>query len=208
MNIINAYPTPIGTFEIENCESLNKGLTEFIYNIRAIEKGSNYQRSMAGPQGYHTKEDLLSHDNPFIIEFHQKISEKIVEYYSTITDDPMGPNTKMASWGMIYGPGDYSTPHTHPLADISSVYYCKVPDGLLKEWPDSMPGAFHYIDPRPASRWDINFATNSIESIPAKEGTGAIHPGWLEHYVTPHYLKDDRIAIATNVFIDHGTFFK
>ena len=73
MNIINAYPTPIGTFEIENCESLNKGLTEFIYNIKAVEKDSS-QYSMAGPQGYHTKEDLLSYDNPFIIEFHQKIN--------------------------------------------------------------------------------------------------------------------------------------
>jgi uncharacterized protein (TIGR02466 family) len=114
----------------------------------------------------------------------------------------------MASWGMIYGLGDYSTPHTHPLADISTVYYCKVPEGLLEEWEKSKPGAFHYIDPRPASRWDRNFATNSVESIPAKEGTGAIHPGWLEHYVTPHYLKVDRISISTNVFIDHGTFFK
>ena len=46
MNIINSYPTPIGTFEIEDCESLNKGLTEFIYNIKAVEKGSNYQHSM------------------------------------------------------------------------------------------------------------------------------------------------------------------
>ena len=208
MNIINAYPTPIGTFEIEDCESLNKGLTEFIYNIKAVEKGSNHQYSMAGPQGYHTKEELLSRNNPFIIEFREKISEKIIEYYSTITDDSMGPNTKMASWGMIYGPGDYSTLHTHPLADMATAYYCKVPEGLLEEWEKSKPGAVHFIDPRPASRWDRNFTINSVEPIPAKEGTGAIFPGWLEHYVTPHYLKEDRIAIATNVFIDHGTFFK
>ena len=38
MEIINAYPTPIGSFEFENCEYLNQGLVEFLYDIRDKEK--------------------------------------------------------------------------------------------------------------------------------------------------------------------------
>ena len=152
--------------------------------------------------GYHTKEDLLSRDNSFIKEFHKIISAKIKEYYSSITDKTIGDNTKMVSWGMIYGSGDYAKLHTHALADISSAYYCKVPDGLLED------GALTHIDPRPSARWDINFTDNSVQSFSAKEGSGIIFPAWLEHYVTPHYSKSNRICISTNVFIDHGTFFK
>ena len=34
MDIFNAFPTPVGTFEFEDSESLNKGLSEFLYNVR------------------------------------------------------------------------------------------------------------------------------------------------------------------------------
>jgi uncharacterized protein (TIGR02466 family) len=204
MTITPTYSTPIGTYELENTEAMNKGLCEFIYSIRASEEGTNQQYSMGGPHGYHTKEDLLSRNNVFMKQFHELVSEQIVAYYSSITDEEIGPNTKMVSWGMIYGPGDYSKPHVHPLADIATSYYCKVPKGLLKEGE----GTFHHIDPRPAAKWDTNFTDTSINSITPKEGTGAIFPGWLEHYVTPHFLEEDRICISTNVFIDHGTFFK
>lgn len=203
MIVTTEYSTPIGTYELEDSTEMNKGLCDFLYSIRDKEKGSNLQYSMAGPNGYHTKDDLLSRNNPFMEMFHKKVSEQIVTYYEAITGRVIGPNTKMVSWGMIYSAGDYSKTHTHPLADIATAYYCKVPKGLAGE-----DGAFHHIDPRPAGRWDTNFTDSSMNFVPAKESTGAIFPGWLEHYVTPHFLEEDRICIATNVFIDHGTFFK
>jgi len=65
-----------------------------------------------------------------------------------------------------------------------------------------------HTDPRPNSKWDINFTDTSSNQIKVKEGQGLIFPGWLDHYVTPHKSKDTRICISTNIFIDHGTFFK
>lgn len=198
MEIKNSYPTPIGTFNLENSDDLNKGLSEFICGLRNEDSPS---RSMVG--GYHTKEDLLSRNNPFIQEFHKIISKQILEYHSNISRTPLGPNTKMVSWGMIYNSGDHSVTHTHAQADISSAYYCKVPKGL-----SNGQGEFRHLDPRPAARWDTNFAEQSFQEITPKEGMGIIFPGWLEHYVTPHNLNEERICITTNVFIDHGTFFK
>ena len=191
MKIKNEFPTHIGTFQIDNSESLNKGLTELLLNLK---KEDNQQRSMVG--GYHTKEDLLSLDNPFIKEFHKLISEQILDYHSQITKESFGQNSKMVSWGMIYGAGHYSKPHTHPLADISSAYYCKVPK-------DIKGGTFEYVDPRPNAKYDINFTHESVKRILPKEGLGIIFPGWLDHYVTPHSIKDERICITTNIFIDH-----
>jgi len=196
MNINNLYPTPIGNFIIEKSGEMNKGLTDFIHSLRSEDSPS---RSMIG--GYHTNEDLLTRDNLYIKQFHEIISEQIFKYCSAIGITYIGPNTKLASWGMIYGSGNHTVSHTHAGADISSAYYCKVPKNLSKG-----EGEFVHSDPRPAARWDRNFQATSTE-VPCQEGTGIIFPGWLEHYVTPHTSNEDRICITTNVFIDHGTFF-
>lgn len=196
MNIQNAFSTPIGTFQLTNSETLNKGLTDLLLNIK---KEDNHQRSMVG--GYHTKEDLLTLDNIFIKEFHTKISAIILEYHDRITNESMGKNTKMVSWGMIYGAGDYSKPHVHPLADISTSYYCKVPKNMVG-------GTFEYTDPRPAAKYDINFTHVSAQKILPIEGHGIIFPGWLDHYVVPHSNDENRICITTNVFIDHESEIK
>ena len=201
MDIFNAFPTPVGTFEFEDSESLNKGLSEFLYNVRDEDINSgNLQRSMGGPNGYHTKEDIMTRDNPFIKEFHKLISGIISDYYSRICDIQVGENSTMVSWGMIYGSGAHSRVHTHPGVDLSTSYYCKVPDGLTDK-----DGVFNFIDPRAAARWDRNFDFAPGMIVP-KEGTGAIFPSWLDHYVNPHYCDGDRICIATNVFIDKGTY--
>lgn len=198
MNIMKAFPTPVGFFNIENSDTLNKGLTDFIYSIKHEDSP---QRSMIG--GYHTNEDLLSRNNSFIQEFHKIISFQIKEYYKKNFEGEMGPNTKMVSWGMIYGKGHHSVVHTHPNADISSAYYCKIPSNLSE-----LEGSFVALDPRSAAKWDRNYKKGSSTIIQPKEGLGIIFPGWLDHYTIPHNSDEDRICMTTNVFIDHGTFFK
>ena len=76
MNIMNAFPTPVGFFDIQDSSSLNKGLSDFIYSIKNEDSPN---RSMIG--GYHSNEDLLSRDNKFIKSFHKIISYQIKEYY-------------------------------------------------------------------------------------------------------------------------------
>ena len=199
MEIVNAFPTEVGIFEFEDCEYLNQGLVEFLYDIRDKEKSLG--RSMTGYNGYHTPDDLLKRDNHFIKEFHKKITEVLLEYIPIVTTNTLGEHTRMSSWAMIYGSGSYSRYHVHPGADVSSVYYCKVPSSLKNG-----EGIFEYHDPRPACLYDRNLSAE-IRTKP-KEGSGSIFPGWLAHSTTPHYSKEDRICIATNIFIDHGTFFK
>jgi uncharacterized protein (TIGR02466 family) len=196
MQILNTFPTKVGLFSVENNTELNKGLSDFVYSIRNEESP---QRSMVG--GYHTKEDLLTRNNPFIKSFYSIIVNQISEYFKNFSTKPVGQNTKLVSWAMIYGAGHYSKPHTHPGADFSSAYYCKIPNLPKGE------GDFIVTDPRHSAKWDKNYSEDTSLTITPKEGLGIIFPGWLEHYVTPHNLNEDRICITTNIFIDHGTFF-
>lgn len=195
MKTLSLFPTTVGIFQVQDSESLNKELSNFIYSIKHEESP---QRSMVG--GYHTKEDLLTRNNSYIQSFHNIITSQVKEFYFNLTGKEAGPNTKMGSWAMIYGKGHHSRVHVHPLADFSSAYYCKVPK--LNEGE----GDFIAQDPRPAAKWDRNYTKQSSFTYTPKEGQGIIFPGWLDHYVSPHSSDEDRICITTNVFIDHGTF--
>ena len=193
MDVHQIFTTPVASFKIENSDDLNKGLCDYILNLK---REDNPQKSMVG--GYHTKEDILKDDNKFVQEFRNIIQYNAESYYGK----KFGTNTKMSAWGMIYEPGNsYSKPHGHAYTDLSSAYYCKVPN-------DMIGGDLSFMDPRPAAKMDMKFADESILNIKPVERQGLIFPGWLEHYVEPHKSSDYRICITTNFFIDHGTFFK
>jgi len=198
MEIDKLYCTPIGRFKIDNYEKMNLGLLELVYSMRNLDAKNIDQYSMAGPTGYHTSLDLLKHDNKYISQFKKHLASQVAEYYVNLTGKNLydDRNAYFTSWGMIYGAGDYSKIHTHPKADLAVAYYIKVP-----KHNNSIEGSFSHIDPRPAARWDNNFMGAIEPSINPNEGEGIIFPGWLEHYVNPHQSDEDRVCIATNVFI-------
>lgn len=193
LNTHQSYSTPIGTFELEDSDDLNKGLVEFLYDIKKTDKSLG--RSMTGDHGWHSPEDLLHRDNLFIKEFHKQISGVVFEYYWKKFEDAY-----MTSWGMIYGPGAYSRDHVHPGSDLSIAYYCKVPKDLGND-----EGMFCFNDPRPQARWDRCFDLPA-GIIDPREGVGVIFPSWLDHYVNPHSRDGDRICISTNVSLEHGRY--
>ncbi len=188
-----SYPTPIGTFELEDSDDMNNGLVELLYDIKKTEKSLG--RSMSGDHGWHSPEDLLTRDNTSIKEFHKRISEVIFEYYWKKFEGAM-----LTSWGMIYGPGAYSRDHVHPGCDLAMTYYCKVPKGLIDD-----EGLLCINDPRPQARWDRCF-DHTAGIIDPREGVGAIFPAWVDHYVNPHFRDGDRICISTNVKLEHGRY--
>jgi len=194
MIIENLYPTPLGRFCFVDSTELNRGLSDFIYSIRNEDSP---QRSMRG--GYHTNEDLLSRDNVFIKQFHGKISDQIFQYLNKIGVTYIGPNTKIASWAMIYGQGHYAECHTHAGADISSAYYCKVPKDLKTN-----EGNFIHVDPRSSAQWDRNFQTNSTQEISIQEGYGIIFPGWLTHKSQYSDTEEPRYVIAADSYVGVG----
>jgi uncharacterized protein (TIGR02466 family) len=209
--IINGiFPTPVACYDLSDSDEMNKGLSEYILSIEADEKAEgNFQFSMVGQTGYHTKDDLLLRDNPFVDEFVDRIRNEIATYWSAITDgSPLPANTRLVAWAMIYRKGDYTMVHNHPEANLSITYYPKVPEGLSEgsDINDNKPkeGSLAYIDPRPAARYDGSFSAESTSGIIPKEGTGIIIPGWLEHFVVPHQSENIRICIAMNVFMPKG----
>ena len=203
MKIQGLFPTNVGKFSFENPEKLNQGLAKFIYDLRLQETEKDIpQYSMGGPSGYHTSGDILKWDNEYIKEFHEQISSHIKAYHNISYGKLDKEHTKLWSWAMIYGRGDFSILHSHGDSVISSVYCVKIPNNMIDEMdkqPNDIPsGTFHIVDPRSIAKVALNKASHPV---PLKEGHGLIFPGWLEHFVTPHNIDDDRICITTNMRI-------
>jgi len=192
------FPTPITEFFSNWSKEDNDALVECIRNKEKTDKAENHaQYSMAGKTGYHTKDDLLLSDESIIVKFKDLMQDVLNNHSIMVTGKPLAEDTKIVGWGMIYREGDHSLTHQHPLADLSACYYLEVPE-IEK---DTEEGCIVFLDPRPTGRFG-NFSGNGLEiPVPAKAGVGLIFPSWLEHYVTPHYEKTERIALAINVFM-------
>ena len=80
--------------------------------------------------------------------------------------------------------------HIHG-AEISGVFYVKVPEG------DS--GRLVLVDPRTR----VNMSEKRLRSlnfpIDPKEGTFVLFPSWLEHYVEPNKSDGIRISMSFNL---------
>ena len=213
MKLATMFPTTVGEFSLENPEELNKGLAKYIYDLRLQETEKDIpQYSMGGPSGYHSSGDILQWDkerlpwrDKYITEFHEQISNHIQAYYNISFGKLDKKHAKLWSWAMIYGRGDFSILHSHGNSLISSVYCVKIPDNMImdKQPNNISPGTFHAVDPRSTAKIALN---KTRHPVLLEEGQGLIFPGWLEHFVTPHNIDDDRICITTNMRIfNNGT---
>ena len=129
------------------------------------------------------------------IHKHAKIYQEILKFKHPLQINPL--------WININGYKDYNIEHIHPHAVASGVFYIKIPpldknDGALKfvhplgqfleyDWPyDSVSEPNKYN----TNRW----------FIPPKVNQLLLFPGWINHTVTPHHVKDeDRISISFNL---------
>ena len=106
------------------------------------------------------------------------------------------------SWFNINYPGGSNLPHNHPTADISGVYYIKIPVNS---------GHLYFSNPNPVgyewtNRDDIfNINTNTIAAdsweFVGQENLLILFPGWAAHGVGGNASKDNRISISFNMSI-------
>lgn len=86
-------------------------------------------------------------------------------------------------WAQVHEKGMSTNTHAHLPADISGVYYVKVPEGsgvlaFVLETDHLMP-----------------------EIVEPKEGKLVLFPSWLSHYVTRNQSDERRISVSFNMSI-------
>lgn len=103
-------------------------------------------------------------------------------------------------WININRDKDSNTPHAHPGAFFSGVYYIKA---------EPRAGAISFMHPISTHPYTIPYGVNEFETSynsssymeQPEPGKLVIFPSWLVHYVQPNRSNSDRISLAFNTII-------
>ena len=193
MNIIDIFPTPVGTYE------LGREFTDielnFIDEQRWEEHIGNYG-SVAT--------DLLDHKAFSSLRL---FVEKSLKDYLTKTISPIDDNEFYItqSWANITKPGQFHHGHVHQNSLISGVLYINAEEGkdniLFTNSADKYERI--YLDIKEHTTYN-----SSSKSISVKTGDLVLFPSELEHQVKTTMSNSDRISLAFNTFVKGDLGFK
>ena len=190
------FVSPVFQFKIENYETLNKQLSEYIYNLKKND-AEGIQRSNVN--GWHSKNFKIEKDNTpynFVKAIHGHVKEVIVEGFGwKYVPEKVGMSE---IWAIINKKGTFNKSHNHPGSYLSAAYYVKAPKNC---------GNINFYDPNEIKKFNSPAIENLTElstsgfSIKPEEGNLLIFPSYLYHDVGKNLSDDDRIVISFNVSI-------
>jgi uncharacterized protein (TIGR02466 family) len=191
--MLNLWSTYIHQFEQESFFDLNRKIEKYLLE-QEQNKTESGGHSLIGKDSWHSDSNLTSLDNEWSRSLKQIIERNCVAYLQSTgvqTDKEVNANT--ACWAMIMRGDAQSQVHCHPGADLSGVYYVKV--------PEENPGNLCFLDPRPGAKNNRIFQKDTKMIFKPREGLGLVFPSWVDHYVEPHNTKGTRISISFNFYI-------
>ena len=195
------FYSPVLTFQLSDCEALNRQLLSETDAMRAGSRGV----MKSNRKGWHSKYDFFTRTEPGCTALRNHIIEAVEETTRRLSPnfDFKSNKLQLQGWINVNPPGAFNAPHTHPNWALSGTYYVSTPARSVSTAPDALSGAFEFLDPR------VNAAASSIEGAPCfeqdaivmkpKAGMLMIFPAYLRHWVYPNDEESERVSIAFNI---------
>lgn len=198
-----AFPTLIGMFRFPNVESVNNELKELIL---AKEKSEpNVQHANVG--GWHSRPDLLEWPGEAVKSLkgwmadatNKMIASTMEQMRSGGISRQFTGSLSIYGWANVSRQGNYHSLHNHPGSSWSGVYYVDAGGPTTTENPNA--GVIDLLDPRPFTEMTYvpGDPYGQKYSIRPEPGLMLMFPGFLYHFVHPHFSQATRISIAFNV---------
>jgi uncharacterized protein (TIGR02466 family) len=199
-NILQAFPTRIGRFEVPNAAEINPILEEIILAREPQNEGAS--KSNIG--GWHS--DIDFHMWPEvqrtdIVETMQSAVSHMVALGSQAARFNL--NCEFVSWANINRWGSHNSVHNHCNSHWSGVYYVTVPK--FDDDDIDRAGDIMFYDPRGAVNMMVHPGRcNDGEAIRVSPIAGhmLLFPSWLYHSVNPFKSDVVRISIAFNARVE------
>tara|TARA_B100000989_G_scaffold273671_1_gene231993 strand:- start:44 stop:664 length:621 start_codon:yes stop_codon:yes gene_type:complete len=196
--ILKYFPLPIFRYKVENYETFNKELKEYIYKLKE-EDNEGIIRSNRG--GWHSKSFAVREKGSIQHRFTQALSSYIFDAIKCYGWKCIPERIVVSEmWAIINKPSDFNVIHTHPNAYLSAAYYVKAPENAGKfviEHPLSV-ARHSYPAIEKKTEFNVKGAALNIE-----EGDLLLFPAYLPHKVNENKSDQDRIVISFNVQINH-----
>lgn len=203
-NFINLFSTPICTFSYPDNQALNKTLVESIHQLSNSSKSSDEYRSHQG--GFYTPANLAHSTLPGMEQIQKLILENMKIYVDKVIDSGYGRKTVITKemislqiWAALTEEKAYQAPHLHAGANISGIYYVKIPS---KPEPQ---GAIDLLNPLELQEMTFipGAATTHCRVVP-EAGMMLIFPAYVRHTVHPFFGDGERIIVVFNAMVTHG----
>ena len=197
--IIPAFITPIGTFEVPNAAKLNPVLENEILQREQQDLGA----SKSNRGGWHSQTDLLNWPLEVMPDFADSMRSAVANMVAhTLRASRFNLQVALTAWANVNRTGSWNRFHNHPECHWSGVYYVRAGD--FSQEPVEGAGHIEFHDPRGA----VNMVSHGEESqfggkirIAPQDGLMVVFPSWLYHGVNPFQSEQTRISIAFNARI-------
>lgn len=169
-------------------------IIDYAYEQRKLGVNSIENSSYNGWQSPDLK------DNKVFDEFKDVVFTQIDEFHKVFQLRNDLEHLISNMWLNINPKGGFNTPHNHPGAIFSGVFYLKTNENS---------GDLHFT--HPAINQNYHFNTYSVEtynninsggySISPKDGQLIMFPSYQNHYVSSNMTDEDRIVLAFNTIL-------
>ena len=191
LQVDTLFPVPLCSFELPDAAAINTALEAEIVARRGNEPGLR----VSNRGGWHSARDLFERPEPAQRALCAALRSAVDEATRTLVPDAALATIEPRYDGWINASraGDYHSPHDHPGAYWSGVYYVRTSErGGEIEFQSGRGGNPHAdLMPAPMS-WDWT-------RIVPRAGVVLLFPGHLRHSVLPFEGDGERISISFNV---------
>ena len=188
------FPTPVWTLQLDNYQSINEQMYEFIKNTQSKDQEGINKSNI---KGWHSKDFNMQENEPknFIKFILPAIEQVITDMNWEKQKQSININNM---WAIINTGGSANLRHQHGNSTISGAYYVRAPQNS---------GDIVFYDPRPAPVYTFPKALNpnllnaQVNGISPKEGALVLFPSYLDHSVNENLSNEERIVISFNITI-------
>ena len=179
------YPTPVYVAcPINNLDVIQEEV------LQAESEADYYLNAQWGVTHYLTGLDGNIIGESGLDNFTKELSYHVNEFCSTV-----GFYSKKflihSSWFSKFDSGNYAHLHNHGPADISGVYYVKVPENSSNLYFET-----------PNRHLETSVVFNELaerSELQPREGMLVLFPGWLQHGVVPSMSDKTRVSMSFNL---------
>ena len=189
------FSTPIWTSKIENYETVNNNMLNYITNLQEKNPHGVLRSNF---KGWHSKNFDMKDEDPK--KFIELIKININTAIKDMGWDLQTQEVKISNmWAIINKKGSLNQKHHHSNSDLSAAYYVKAPENC---------GDFKVFTPHSISRDKYPERENPTEfnrivaHQKVEEGDLLIFPSYLPHAVLPNESEEDRVVISFNLYIE------
>ena len=182
--------TPEGYTDIS---AFNRALAEHVSKHPTLLRAPT---SHATKDGLHSGSLLVSPRGP-VAGFEQALRSAVASYWRTLpelADHPFTQGRPKAAyfnlWGVVLEKGGHQTPHIHPSAWLSGVYYARVPEAIGSEAPKGWLEFGGADCPFPS------LSEPRVLRVRPVEGLLVLFPSYFYHRTIPFEGSGTRISIA------------